>query len=220
MDAAGYCAEHRRDARAHRVATKPNPTTPLARALDQLRGNSSAPRVPDDARYTIPGWLKISSTEKVVHHLLRDTDASVRWLCAFTLRKRRDLQTIEPLWQALQTDVVALVRQQSAVALGKIGARAVTSPLIEALWHDRDPGVRQACAIALGNLGDPVAAHDLARALECEPVTFVRWDCVLALERLGDTRVEALLVQIAKEDRAEVVRRACGDALMEIRQRG
>jgi HEAT repeat protein len=65
------------------------------------------------------------------------------------LRKRRDREALEPLWQVMHDDPSGLVRQQAAVALGKIGTAGVMGPLIEGLVHDSDAGVRQACAVGL-----------------------------------------------------------------------
>lgn len=220
VGATGYCEQHQPYLMQDQQAIAVSQDRGVAAVLHRLCGNPSRHLIPDDAKFAVPSWLRKSPTRTVIHHLLHDADSMARWHAAFTLRKRRDPQAIEPLWEALQHDLIALVRQQSAVALGKIGTMAVLSPLIEALWHDRDPAVRQACAIALGNLGYAIAARDLANVLEREQAVFVRWDCVLALGQVGDLSVEPLLAQMTNGERTQVVRHACAEALMEIRRRG
>jgi HEAT repeat protein len=183
-----------------------------------MRGMVNAP-IPDGGKYDVPGRLKDAPTAVVIERLQRDPDAMERWMAAFILRKRRAVEAIEPLWGVLKSDPVRFVRQQSAVALGKIGTSTVLAPLIEGLNHDRDQGVRQACAIALGNLGLAPAADEIARVLEREDNVFVKWDCIVALGQLGDRRVEKLLLHLQSEEVAQVVRDACRDSLVEIRQR-
>jgi hypothetical protein len=187
--------------------------------IGQLR-KSTRRRVPDDARFGVPVWLKTSPTTKVVEHLLHHPDATVRWSAAFVLRKRRDPSAIEPLWRVLHFEPSSLVRQQAAVALGKIGTAVVLGPLTEGLVHDSDASVRQACAIALGNLGFRSAAIDLMIVLQHEEATFVRWDCVLSLGQVGDRGHEPLLRGLADKEPAEVVRRAYREVLgrMQLRE--
>lgn len=215
-----YCAEHQAMAQIEQPP-EPAPDTlgGVARLLKRLTPTSSKDVVPDDANFAVPGWLKKSSTPKVIDRLLTDPSCMIRWSAGFVLRKRRDPAAIEPLWQVLRNDPVSFVRQQSAVALGKIGTTAVLSPLIESLWHDRDAGVRQACAIALGNLGYKIATKDLADVLEREYAVFVRWDCALALGQVGDLAVERLLEELVEKDHSEVVRRACRESLEVVRSR-
>jgi HEAT repeat protein len=189
------------------------------RLFRRLRGDKPGFWVPDDARFEVAAWLKNSSTPQVIEQLLGSPNSTVRWSCAFVLRSRRDPVAIDPLWQTLLHDRSRLVRQQSAVALGKIGTLTVQGPLTEGLWHDPDAGVRQACAIALGNLRNPAAADDIVGALHRELDVFVRWDCILALGRVGDLSLEPLLADLAASERTEAVRRACAEALAEIRQR-
>jgi hypothetical protein len=222
VDATGYCAQHGRemtpvveptDARLGKAGR-------ATRLIDKLRGSAPRRLVPDSARFELPSWLAESGTETVIDHLLHDPSSLTRWHAALVLRKRRDPRTIDALWQALKQDSVSLVRQQAAVALGKIGTAAVLAPLIEALWHDPDAGVRQASAIALGNLGYHVAADDLASALDREAAAFVRWDCIIALGQVGDRAVEPLLARIGAGTRVEWLRRACAEAIAQIRGRG
>lgn len=211
----GYCGRHQPE-----FVQNNAPSVAMANDwLSKLRVRTPTGGVPDDVKYDVPRWLWRSKTPQVVEHLLHDKNSLNRWLAAFTLRKRRDATAIEPLWIALQNDVVSHVRQQAAVALGKIGTHMALAPLVEALWHDVSPGVRQACAIALGNLGNPVAAGDLAEVLKHERAVFVRWDCVLALAQVGDRSSEQLLRDLAESDRAEVVRAASRQALEEIRRK-
>jgi HEAT repeat protein len=222
---ADYCAAHAQfPARITGRASNGNGRHgALGRVLNSIQvplGLDPMRRAPQDgSRYDVPGWLWNASTAQVIDRLLHDDDSMVRWLAAYTLRKRRALEAIEPLWQVLRQEPVRLVRQQAAVALGKIGTPAVFSPLVEALNYDRDQGVRQACAIALGNLGYPGAVDELARALESETSPFVRWDCVVALGQLGGGEVEPLLAQLEDEEIAEAIRRACRDARAEIKTR-
>jgi HEAT repeat protein len=213
----GYCAEHR-DTVARLTGRSPNGNGDgkLGALMNRLGLDLTRPTIPDGARYDVPGWLWNSATPEVVERLLNDDDSMVRWMAGFTLRKRRAVEAIEPLWRALKSDPVRLVRQQAAVALGKIGTPAVYAALVEGLYHDGDMGVRQACAVALGNLGYRAAAPELVRALEEEESAFVRWDIIVALGQLGDRRVEPLLAQLENEEIAEVVRRACRDARLEL----
>lgn len=211
-----FCAEHQALAHADPPARE---RPPLARLVQRFRSIPVNHRVPDDARFAVPRWLDKRSTPQVIECLLSDVSCMMRWSAAFVLRKRRDPIAIEPLWRVLQNDPVSFVRQQAAVALGKIGTPAVLGPLIEALWYDRDAAVRQACAIALGNLGYRMAASDLVEALARENAVWVRWDCALALGQIGDKAVERVLAARAESDASEVVRRACRQALEEIRRR-
>ncbi len=218
----GYCERHRRDQAqiAEAGGTVAPPEAVRWPFIRRMMARPARPMVPDDAHFSIPLWLKRSSTPEVIHHLLHHPSSLTRWLAAYTLRRRREPGAIEPLWQVLHDEPYSLVRQQAAVALGKIGTAEALAPLIEALWHDRDAGVRQACAVALGNLRYPVAARDLADALRREQAALVRWDCVLALGQVGDPTVEPVLSELAGKERSEVVRSAFDEALAEIRQRG
>lgn len=222
LEASEYCAEHR-DWLARVMGYGAPVSAPrhgtLGALWARLRGEPAAPLIPDGAHYEVPSWLRNSSTPELIEHLLHHSDSMVRWMAAFTLRKRRAREAIEPLWDVLQSEAVRLVRQQVTVALGKIGTPAVVAPLVEALNHDPDQGVRQAAVIALGNLGYPGVVPEIVRVLEREDNVFVRWDCIVALGQLGDMQVDALLAQLEYEEVAEVVRHACSAARLEIRQR-
>ncbi len=220
VDGASYCEAHQGTARLNSATSAaPGADTGVAGLWKKLRETVLAPRGRDEVQFDAPAWLKNSPTPTVVEHLLHYSDATVRWAAAFTLRKRRDPATLEPLWEALQHDPSSAVRQQVAVALGKLGPLTTLGPLIEGLWHDPDAGVRQACVIALGNLGTPAVAQDLAGALEREPAIFVRWDCIIALGQLGNSTVEPMLAELADKERAAAVRQACRQALAAIRRR-
>lgn len=219
-----YCAPHAAQMQEGLPQDDPFPPgngkDPRGSWVKRLRGQSDRGQVPDQARFGVPSYLSSSPTPKVIHYLRQDPNPNVRWMAAFTLRKRRETAAIEPLWQALHHETARLVRQQSAVALGKIGTPAALGPLLEALWHDPDPGVRQACAVAIGNLGIAHAAGDLVHILGREENEFVRWDCILALGRLGDRTTAPLLRQLASSERAHAVRQACLEALADIERRG
>lgn len=217
-DDSPYCVEHRAEMERLWGRAADAPSTRLGGWFAKLR-NPAQPSIPDGAKYEVPGWLKDAPTEQVIEHLQTHSDAMVRWMAAFVLRKRRAVAAIDPLWRVLQSDPVRYVRQQSAVALGKIGAPTVYMPLVEALHHDRDPGVREACVIALGNLGYRMAADEIAQALEREENVFCKWDCIIALGELGDRRCETLLLRMQDKEIAQVLRDACRDALTEIHRR-
>ncbi|MBI3913572.1 MAG: HEAT repeat domain-containing protein, partial [Chloroflexi bacterium] len=216
-NASGYCQAHQNFVESvGEIAPKGGGVSGLVEKFFTRDGRRV---IPDTAKYSLPASIKNSSTPALIEKLLHSPSADLRWSAAFALRQRRDPATIEPLWDALRRDAVALVRQQCAVALGKIGTRAVLGPLIEGLWHDADPAVRQACAIALGNLGYALAAPDLANVLEREPAAFVRWDAVLALGQVGDLSFAPRLDALAKQERAQFLREAARAAIEEIRKR-
>ncbi len=222
VDGKSYCERHSREMAlpSDPFDARRNGSGTVDHLFKRLLLQPSRRVVPDGAKFPVPSSIKNSPTPVLIDQLLRSPNATTRWLCAFTLRKRRELTAIEPLWEVLQHDPAALVRQQAAVALGKIGSSAVLGPLIEGLWHDRDAAVRQACAIAIGNLGYAAAASDLANVLGREHAVFVRWDCILALGQIGDRAVENLLRELSDTERAPIVRSACRDALEEICRRG
>jgi HEAT repeat protein len=222
--AANYCAAHYdQDSRVtgkNGQAQNPGRLTGIVAQLrSRILGGPNAP-ISDGGKYDVPAWLKNASTVEVIGQLQTSPDSMVRWMAAFVLRKRRAPEAIQALWDVLKNDNTRFVRQQAAVALGKIGTPLAFSPLVEALNYDRDQGVRQASAIALGNLGYPAAMDEVARVLELEENIFVKWDCIVALGQLGDKRVEKLLQRLQAEEIAQVVREACRDSLVEIRQRG
>ena len=211
-DASYFCDAHQDE--TARVSNSPNASSRLGGIFSRWRGG-----IADGGKFDVPKWLNDLPTPRVIEQLQTHNDSMVRWMAAFVLRKRRDPEAIEALWNVLKYDNTRFVRQQCAVALGKISTPLVFAPLVEALNHDRDQGVRQACAIALGNLGNKDAMDEVARVLEREENIFVKWDCIVALGQLGDTRVEKLLVRLQAEEIAQVVRDACRDSLQEIRSR-
>lgn len=200
-----------------RPAPSSRPT--LSEWVDRLKGGPSAPPVPDPGKFDLPSWIKKSASGDLADHVQNNPNSITRWLSAFALRKRRDPQTIESLWNVLVHDSSRIVRQQTAVAIGKIGTPSALGPLLEGLWHDPDAGVREACAVALGNLGYPSAVGDLARVLERERDRFVRWDTILALGQLADETHEPLLISLSESEPAEFLRQAALEALNELRAR-
>jgi hypothetical protein len=218
-----YCAEHERALMPWLLEMTNTPDVTghsgFISVLLRPRHTSSGRIVPDGAKYAVPPSLKNSPTLKVIDHLTNNPSANMRWCAAFVLRKRRDITSIEQLWNSIKNDPAPLVRQQVAVALGKIGTPAVLGPLLEALTHDLDPGVRQASAIAIGNLGYSIAKVDLVNRLANEHVVLVRWDLILALGQIGDTSVESFLTGLAGSERAPALREACLYAIRQIKHR-
>jgi HEAT repeat protein len=104
-----------------------------------------------------------------------------------------------------------LIREKAARCLGN-SAKTVFVPTL--LRHIRDGAVavRAAVVEALGNLGDRQAVDEIANRLKVDfPV--VRLAAVEALAKLGGPEALAALVQAAKQDPSEAVRRAARAAL-------
>ena len=77
----------------------------------------------------------------------------VSWCAAHSLGKLNDKRAVEPLIDALSTNVDHYTRQEAARSLGKLSDVRALHPLLDALT-DADKYVRREAASALGDLGD------------------------------------------------------------------
>ena len=98
------------------------------------------------------------------------------------------------------------------------GSDVKVEDLCRAVIEDSNYKVRVQAALVLGKLGDARAVQPLIKALGDQNKT-VRGIAASALGQLGDRRVEKLLVRLQAEEIAQVIRDACQDSLLEIRQR-
>jgi HEAT repeat protein len=139
--------------------------------------------------------------ESLIERLNQDWNGYVRKGVVWALGNCRDRRALNPLLDALKTDISA-VRLWAASSLGQLGSLgydavvAAIPPLIQALLRDPIAAVRSNCAWAIGQLCRELpsnvvyagAIDSLIEALEEDPDMGVREDAKSSLLRVGDPR--------------------------------
>ena len=105
---------------------------------------------------------------------LKDKDSYVRREAAKALGRIKSERAIDPLIEALTTDVDWNVRENVADALGRIKSERAVDPLIEALTTDADSDVRGWAADVLRRIGSEKAIESLKKILKDEGEWTVR----------------------------------------------
>ncbi|MEM6426590.1 MAG: HEAT repeat domain-containing protein [Cyanobacteria bacterium P01_H01_bin.119] len=148
----------------------------------------------------------------LIEQLRLDWNGYVRKGLVWALGSSRDRQAIEPLVDALRTDISA-VRLWAASGLAQManaGYEAVVvaiAPLIEALRQDSVAAVRSNCAWALGQLCRELPSNVVyATAIDALIETFaedsdigVREDARAAILKVGDARGLQMIEEIEQD---------------------
>ncbi|MGB3508888.1 MAG: HEAT repeat domain-containing protein [Microcoleaceae cyanobacterium] len=170
------------------------------------------PLVRVSAAYALGRNPSSEAVEALIQQLERDFNGYVRKGVVWALGNCCDRRSLEPLVDALRTDIPA-VRLWSASSLGqmaKVGYEVVIGaipPLIEALRRDSMPAVRSNCAWAIGQLCRELpsnivyagAIDGLIEALEEDEDMGVREDAKSSLLRVGDPRGLQIIEELEAE---------------------
>ncbi|VXD21889.1 HEAT repeat domain-containing protein [Planktothrix paucivesiculata] len=161
----------------------------------------SCPLVRVSVAYALGRNSNSQSVEALMAQLHQDWNGYVRKGVVWALGTCGDRRALEPLLDALKTDIPA-VRLWAASSLGQMAKvsydaviRAIP-PMIEAMRQDSVPAVRSNCAWALGqlcrelpsNVVYAVAIDALIEALEEDEDVGVKDDAKSSLLRVGDPR--------------------------------
>jgi len=161
----------------------------------------SCPLVRVSVAYALGRNSNSQVVEALIAQLNQDWNGYVRKGVVWALGTCGDRKALEPLLDALKTDIPA-VRLWAASSLGQMAKvsydtviRAIP-PMIEALRQDQVPAVRSNCAWALGqlcrelpsNVVYAVAIDALIEALEEDEDVGVKDDAKSSLLRVGDPR--------------------------------
>lgn len=174
-----------------------------ARAIPDLIHllTDTCPLVRVSAAYGIGRNPSVDAVEPLIKQLNLDWNGYVRKGIVWALGNCRDKRCLEPLADALKTDIAA-VRLWAASALaqmGDVGYESVIGaipPLISALVQDPVAPVRSNCAWSIGqlcrelpsNVVYATAIDALIQAFAEDPDLGVREDAKSALLAVGDTR--------------------------------
>ncbi len=174
-----------------------------ARAIPDLIHllTDTCPLVRVSAAYGIGRNPSVDAVEPLINQLNRDWNGYVRKGIVWALGNCRDKRCLEPLADALKTDIAA-VRLWAASALAQMGDVGYDSvigaipPLISALVQDPVAPVRSNCAWSIGqlcrelpsNVVYATAIDALIQAFAEDPDLGVREDAKSALLAVGDTR--------------------------------
>ncbi|MEC4811740.1 MAG: HEAT repeat domain-containing protein [Scytonema sp. PMC 1069.18] len=172
----------------------------------------TCPLVRVSAAYGIGRNPSPDAVEPLIVQLNRDWNGYVRKGVVWALGNCRDRRSLQPLADALRTDISA-VRLWAASALaqmGDVGYEAVVGaipPLIEALVQDPVPAVRSNCAWALGQLCRELpsnviyatALDGLIQAFAEDKDLGVREDAKAAILGVGDARGLQMIETLEQE---------------------
>lgn len=184
------------------------------RAIPLLIGllTDACPLVRVSAAYGLGRNPSPSAVEPLMTQLQRDWNGYVRKGIVWALGNCRDRRSLEPLLDALKTDVSA-VRLWAASALAQMShvgydaIVAVIPPLIEALRRDPVPAVRSNCAWSIGQLCRDLPSNVIyATAIDALIEAFaedeemgVREDARSAMLKVGDPRGLQVIEEIELE---------------------
>lgn len=173
------------------------------RAILPLMGllSDPCPLVRVSAAYGLGRNPSPTAVAPLIEQLQRDWNGYARKGIVWALGNCRDRRTLEPLTDALKTDISA-VRLWAASALAQmteVGYDAIIAaipPLIEGLRRDPVAAVRSNCAWAVGqlcrdlpsNVVYATAIDALIEAFAEDPEMGVREDAKTAVLKVGDTR--------------------------------
>lgn len=184
------------------------------RAIPQLIHllSDACPLIRVSAAYGLGRNPSLTAVEPLIHQLQQDWNGYVRKGIVWALGNCRDRRSLEPLTDALKTDVSA-VRLWAASALAQMSSvsyeamvGAVPS-LIEGLRRDPVAAVRSNCAWSLGELCRELpsnaiygtAIDALLEAFAEDPEIGVREDARAAMLKVGDPRGLQLIEEIELE---------------------
>lgn len=159
------------------------------------------PLIRVSAAYGLGRNPSVDAVESLIERLNQDWNGYVRKGVVWALGNCRDRRALNPLLDALETDISA-VRLWAASSLGQLGSLGydvvvgAIPPLIKALLKDPIPAVRSNCAWAIGQLCRELpsnvvyagAIDSLIEALEEDVDMGVREDAKSSLLRVGDPR--------------------------------
>lgn len=174
-----------------------------ARAIPELVHllQDGCPLVRVSAAYALGRNPSSDAVDSIITQLNRDWNGYVRKGLVWALGNCRDLRSLDPLIDALKTDISA-VRLWAASALAQmaeVGFDAILAampPLIEALRQDPIPAVRSNCAWSIGQLCRELPSNVVyATAVDALIESFaedvdlgVKEDARAAMLKLGDPR--------------------------------
>ena len=177
---------------------------PLIRLLQD-----ACPLVRVSVAYALGRNTNAEAVDALIHQLNRDWNGYVRKGVVWALGNCGDRKALEPLIDALKTDIPA-VRLWAASSLGqmaKVGYEVViraVPPVIEGLRQDPMAAVRSNCAWALGQLCRELpsnvvyagAIDGLIEALVEDEDMGVRDDAKSSLLKVGDPRALQLIEEL------------------------
>ena len=153
-------------------------------------------------------------TDELIELLLNHEDPLVREAAADGLRVVGSSRAVDPLRQALSSDVDARVRLATVKALEKIGGERAEEGLLQAALSDEDQGVRERSVLALGKNKAAWTVAEVATLLRSDADPVIR---AAAAWSLGEIQVPGALlplVEARSDDPVEAVRQAAAEALL------
>jgi len=185
-----------------------------ARAIPYLIGllTDACPLIRVSAAYALGRNPSPTAVEPLIHQLNQDWNGYVRKGIVWALGNCRDRRTLEPLTDALKTDISA-VRLWAASALSQMAiisyeaAIAAMPTLIEALRQDPIAAVRSNCAWSIGqlcrelpsNVVYATAIDALIEAFAEDEELGVREDAKLSMLKVGDPRGLQVIEEIEQD---------------------
>uniref|UniRef100_A0ACD5H4X9 HEAT repeat domain-containing protein n=1 Tax=Desertifilum tharense IPPAS B-1220 TaxID=1781255 RepID=A0ACD5H4X9_9CYAN len=185
-----------------------------ARAIPHLIGllTDVCPLIRVSAAYALGRNPSPDAVESLIAQLNRDWNGYVRKGVVWALGNCRDRRSLQPLLNALKTDISAVrlwavssLAQMSAVSYEAI--IAAIPPIIEAMRQDPISAVRSNCAWSLGQLSRELPSNVVyATAVDALIETFaededlgVREDAKASLLKVGDPRALQVIEELEQE---------------------
>ncbi|MBD2315166.1 HEAT repeat domain-containing protein [Desertifilum sp. FACHB-1129] len=185
-----------------------------ARAIPHLIGllTDVCPLIRVSAAYALGRNPSPDAVESLIAQLNRDWNGYVRKGVVWALGNCRDRRSLQPLLNALKTDISA-VRLWAASSLAQMSAVsyeaiiAAIPPIIEAMRQDPISAVRSNCAWSLGQLSRELPSNVVyATAVDALIETFaededlgVREDAKASLLKVGDPRALQVIEELEQE---------------------
>ena len=193
-----------------------------AEALGDIAAPEALPALVDAAindestavQLTAETALHKIGTDELIELLLNHEDPLVREAAADGLRVVGTSRAVDPLRQALSSDVDARVRLATVKALEKIGGERAEEGLLQAALSDEDQGVRERSVLALGKNKAAWTVAEIATLLRSDADPVIR---AAAAWSLGEIQVPGALlplVEARSDDPVEAVRQAAAEALL------
>ena len=175
---------------------------------------------------------KESFRELLETQMIKDNHATVRLLCAWSLKNINNIHSISALCKALQNESNDLARREITYSVGKI-LRSQTAEIKDThefgktkdiavrcfnrvLARDHSYIVRRACAEGLGKLYDVRTVPTLIEALTVDTNQFVRREIIVSLGNMGDERALESLLK-AKRSNYKIIADAAKVAIEQIK---
>ena len=153
-------------------------------------------------------------TDELIELLLYHEDPLVREAAADGLRVVGTSKAVDPLRQALSSDVDARVRLATVKALEKIGGERAEEGLLQAALSDEDQGVRERSVLALGKNKAAWTVAEIATLLRSDDDPVIRAAAAWALGEIKGPGALLPLLDASAYDPAEAVRQAAAEALL------